>query len=689
MKHFLLIFLLLLVPVLGVLAIHPLSWPLSLLNVLVCACLTELLLFVQRMNKHPRTILKSILVAFYFLFLFLLMFEVILYDFTGKGFNNEVYFHIELESLRIALNEYPFQLIGFVMLIGVYAFLINKLLNKAISHRKTFQLLTLLVLVIAVMNSSMARFTVGFYTYIHQEKVVIDQSIMDRYNAVGVLTRDQMVTRLQTQAKAANPPKNLILLYLESFNSGLLDLAEYPALTPHLNHLTENHHQLPHLSSSFVTIEGIISSQCGTMLPMTAGNNTFLNSGQLMSNMPCLGDVLKKAGYTQYYLGGAAMEFAGKGKFLEEHGYDHIWGSEYWYANGFKKPEGVWGLSDSQLFDNAINTITEAAKNPPFNVTLLTLGTHLPGYTYEGCEPYTNSTEPFINAIHCTDQLVGQFVDELQQKQLLNDTVLMIVADHGVFPTPKMKELFGDMVQDRRLVAITNYPIGESDALMSTYDLAPTLLDMLGINHNAVFLFGRSYFDPMKSVQNYVTRYLDWQGELMVSNDPGPCHDQALSWPLNACHKQQLLSLTSQILGQYSIPKESEYLSCQLDVRLAKEPIDDGKHKVSLMLNDANHFDHFFDEGYLLNSKNISQGLFAFELGEDLSIEGHHFFRANQTAGDKFQALINQSETEILVLQVVESVAETSISASLYTNQQKRPLKNGLGHKLDSIPLCF
>ena len=81
--------------------------------------------------------------------------------------------------------------------------------------------------------------------------------------------------------------------------------------------------------------------------------------------------------------------------------------------------------------DEALARIQELhARDTPFNVTLLTLGTHIPGFQYEGCPVYPGRpNEPFLNGIHCTDYLAGQFVDQLEAKGLLGDTVLYIQGD--------------------------------------------------------------------------------------------------------------------------------------------------------------------------------------------------------------------------------------------------------------------
>ncbi|WP_162846741.1 sulfatase-like hydrolase/transferase [Marinicella litoralis] len=620
---------------------------------------------------------KALLIGFYFIYLFITLFESTLYDFTGKGFNNEVYFHIEIESLRIAFTQYPIELFGFFILVFCYSWLINFLLKtttKPIKKPMVFGALVMLCLL--TIYSPVGRFASGLYEY-NKQYAIIDQSLIQQYIDLNIINSIE-ITPNQLLKTHAPEPKNLILVYLESFNEGLMLQTQYPDLTPNLNRIADEFQVLTHLSSAYITIEGIISSQCGTMLPMTADNNTFLNSGQLMSHMPCMGDILKQAGYTQYYLGGASMAFAGKGRFLEEHGYDYIWGSEHWFSHGFKRQKGVWGLSDTELFENALSTIKTAAQTPPYNVTLLTLGTHLPGYSYPGCESYAYSDEPFIDAIHCTDQLLGKFIDALKAEKLLDEAILMVLADHGIFQTDKMEALFGDMAKDRRLIALTNYQDFIPKWPLATYDIAPTLLDMLGIQHNAVFLYGQSLLRKLDDSQRYVTRYFDWNGLKLTHNSQGTCDKtDSISWPLNDCFKNQLLKLTSQILEKHSTQETPEALSCDVDLIATKQVSETNQETRILSLNKINHFEHFYLNGYNLNSVRIKSGSFVFESDSNLNIIKHWFFRLDETGMAHQRTLFNNSQSYFLAVSLFNSEDKTNskaepntLSVQLHQNQQ-------------------
>ena len=333
-------------------------------------------------------------------------------------------------------------------------------------------------------------------------------------------------------------------------------------------------------------------------------------------------------------------------------------------------------------------------KRQPYNVTVLTLGTHLPGYIYESCQPYSGSDEQFINAIHCTDQLVGQFVKELEQAGLLENTVLMLVADHGVFRTAKMEELFGDVVDDKKLIGITNYP-QLTETTLSSYDLAPTVLDMLKVEHNASFLFGQSIFDENKNQQKHVTRLNDWQDNKMIKNPKGDCDEKTkLGWPLIKCQKNQLIGLTNQILEFYSLRDAPEPLGCHLDVQFTYEPNKNDQWKWVLRLNKNDHFGHFYHKGYLLKTNNHKAGYFAFILNEELAIEQHLYFKDDSEAKPKLNFVAGMDKHLLIVKSTLQQdktspIGEKmAIQVDFYESKAKLWSEKTTSSKIKGLDLC-
>ncbi len=617
------------------------------------------LLLVQR-----RRIGCYIMYAFYTLWLSLAAIKLLLIDFTGRGYTNDVFYHIEIESFRMGFIEYYGYFIVSIVSVTLLLFIIAKLRDQArLQVSLSINSLLFVVLGLSSYLSPMGEVLTQYYNYqSYSINEVISPEKIAIYAQTNIIQSEGLVQKRDLEVRKNSSAKNLIFVYLESFSGWLVDNDRYPNLTPFIDELSTRYQTFSHISSAYVTIEGIISSQCGILLPMSASNNTFMKEQAIMDSLPCLADVLHEADYTQYYLGGADMEFAGKGRFLKSHGYDFVWGLGYWTQQGFKQRAGVWGLSDSELFEQALKTIRKAHKNPPYNVTLLTLGTHIPGYVYEGCPEYDAASDRFVNAVHCTDYLLGNFIESLERENLLDNALLVVIADHGIFPNPDMRKLFGDQVTNRQLIGLTNSKSALPDTPVSSYDIAPSVLDLLEINHNAKFLFGMSVFDDNKINHKHTTRYGDWLGLEIVANNKGDCiENQPVQWPMNACEKRQLLKLTNSILSQYTRSSDNENLACDLSVSVNLVEMEG-----SVKINGVNHFKHFYQGGRFLKAKKVESGIFLFEIDGKDQIINHLYYPFNKKGMLSYDAFKKSSQ------------AVTSLTIARYKNAEELALNLGL-----------
>jgi hypothetical protein len=485
-----------------------------------------------------------------------------LIHFTGSGFTQEFFIHFEWQSFLIAVEEYGLLLAAaFVMTISL-AFLgwLTREQMPRLSLGKSVTLVVVCTTALLLLRAVMPEWQLFRSWQAWSTPVVtgLDPDLASSFEELGLVETD-LIGKNRLRADPKGQPKNLILLYLESVGVNLIGREDWPELMPNLADLIDEHALLEHIwTSSYITIEGITNSQCGTLFPFVRGSDTMAEGDGIASDLPCLGDVLDAAGYHQVYMGGAGMSFAGKGSFLAAHGYDELKGLEHWQQQGLAQRPGKWGLSDPELFDLSIQELQRLRTlGQPFNLTMLTIGTHLPGYSYRECTPYSASESAFLSALHCTDQLLGRWLKRLREEGLLDDTVLVITADHHIFPNPAMRELFGNSVMDRRLPLIV---LGEDlpepvHRVGAGYDLAPTILDLLGVSHNARFVLGRSLLRESSRPNYFVKRYADVHEGSVLDNGELDCRDDWLSrpsLPLDACSKRNLLDLLGAIKAELS-----------------------------------------------------------------------------------------------------------------------------------------
>lgn len=491
---------------------------------------------------------------------------------SGNGFTDEVFIHLEPRSFAVSWEQYRglwLLLLGMLALLPGLVWWLLRIVPRV--QARTGLLLALAMLVIvALTRQGLPQWMLvdAARTWYAPKLLDLPAAELQRWRSSSLIEVD-LPKKSTIRATLAEPPRNLILVYLESVGQGVIEHPDYPGLMPNLSRRLQANGLLEdYFAASYITIEGITNSQCGTLFPFEGGSESLAGFDNLAEEQPCLGDVLQRAGYAQTYLGGADIGFAGKGHFLAAHGYDPVWGMEHWRELGFSQRPGGWGLGDPDLFEQALLELERLrAGGRPFNLTLLTIGTHLPGFTYAECTPY-GSNEPFIEALNCTDQLLEHFLRRLETEGHLEDTLVVVTADHHVFPNPLMRRLFGDAaVWNKRLPLIilgAGSPAHAAVPAGAGYDLAPTLLELLGVEHTARFALGRSLLQAASARDYFPTRYMDVHDGDYRNGPAGDCSADPPELPLNRCEKAALKTVLRMQNAAFSLTAP-----VRLDCRIA------------------------------------------------------------------------------------------------------------------------
>lgn len=293
--------------------------------------------------------------------------------------------------------------------------------------------------------------------------------------------------------------KNLVVLYLESVERTYLDRALFPGLMPRLSTLEKQALSFTDVRQVFGTgwtIAGMVASQCGLPLVTPGHGNSMAGTDQFLPEAHCLGDVLKHAGYNLNYMGGADLDFAGKGTFYRTHGFQSISGLHE-LKHQLRDPSftSSWGLYDDDLYNLAQARFDDLAQqSQPFGLFMLTLDTHPPkGHRSKQCGTalYGNGDNAMLNAVHCADQLASNFIEHVVNGPHAKDTVLLVVSDHLAMRNSAWSLLEKGHRRNLALVFDADHPGGLIDKPGATIDLAPTILQLLG-GDATHFGYGRS-----------------------------------------------------------------------------------------------------------------------------------------------------------------------------------------------------
>jgi phosphoglycerol transferase MdoB-like AlkP superfamily enzyme len=134
-----------------------------------------------------------------------------------------------------------------------------------------------------------------------------------------------------------------------------------------------------------------------------------------------------------------------------------------------------------------------------------------------------------LNAIHCTDYAIGILMETLEAGGYLDDTVVIMMGDHTMFPSPESAAALGPLSAGwfgRVFMAILQpSPEGSVPAPVDmagyTPDLAPTALDALGFHPVPKFPVGHSLLGPDNPARVLVApRYQVIDGR-MIPERPG------------------------------------------------------------------------------------------------------------------------------------------------------------------------
>ena len=303
--------------------------------------------------------------------------------------------------------------------------------------------------------------------------------------ALQALNMSDYVAKSQINSQQG---KNIIVLSLESFEQGFLDFAD---ITPNLRQLKQQYTFFPNMpmsAGSTWTTASMYTYMTG--VPFLIGEHSTsplknANTTQLVT----LGDVLKQAGYqTRYVMAGP--EFAGIGHTAEVLGMQVI--SDKTYPG--KYPNAPFGLYDKDILEIAKLQIQEMKKtDKPFALFISTVSTHAPnGFHDDRMTAVISPKQDNMSFVAASlDYNLGQFIDQLKQQGMLDNTVFYIFPDHlmmgaGTETVKKLSE------KERKLYLLTNANIDDlqksPNQTIYQIDLPRLILNGAQIKTNAKFL---------------------------------------------------------------------------------------------------------------------------------------------------------------------------------------------------------
>lgn len=196
------------------------------------------------------------------------------------------------------------------------------------------------------------------------------------------------------------------------------------------------------------------------------------------------GSVMRNLGYHSSFIYGGYGYFDNMNYFFGNNGFEVVDRTDIpsvRFAN-------IWGVSDEDLFDRSLDYFDKRhADGKPFFSIVMTTSNHKPFTFREGVPGVPASGGGRAAGVRYADFALGYFLDEAAKHAWFDNTVFVVLADHGArvygkAEIPLRTYEIPMMIYSPKLVAPKM--VG---TLTSQIDVAPTVLGLLGLPYEAPF----------------------------------------------------------------------------------------------------------------------------------------------------------------------------------------------------------
>jgi arylsulfatase A-like enzyme len=331
--------------------------------------------------------------------------------------------------------------------------------------------------------------------------------------------RDKINLKFAGSGRQGQP--NIILILIESFNANFVE-AKAPdgiAYTPNFNSLISKGLYIDRFyGNSIQTCKG----QAAVFYSILPGINGKIFVDYPDLNITGFPSLLRDSGYhTIFFQAFHNLKFDNTTHNMHKAGFSVVKS----YAEFRKKEDRPyiwgWGVEDKIFYERAFELLdAEHAKNPgkPLFASLMTVGTHIPcdGMPVESRTIYKdpkNIKEKYSNALRLSDSQLPGFFELLKQRKYLENTIVIITADHS-FP---MKEhgLYNNEIcfydEAFRIPFLVIWdgvikPERVNNTAYSQIDIGPTIADLARIKKGRHNMTGITVFDRKKDNTVYLVQ---------------------------------------------------------------------------------------------------------------------------------------------------------------------------------------
>jgi len=327
---------------------------------------------------------------------------------------------------------------------------------------------------------------------------LLNKTVYSRPAASGYPLEKTPLPKRSALPFAIQTRPNVVIILMESVRA--LECGAYggsPTLTPNLDRLAAQGIQFQNFyANGCQTVRAEFAIQT-SYLPRLVGAPEYRQCPKL--SVLTLPQVLKMKGYRTLWISSYSPTYDDKIGFLSAHGIESFYSDP-----PTTSPKRGWGPPDEDLFRYVRDVLSK--EKQPFFAEVMTLSNH---YPWQDGIPTASQTPPvrgeslyqsYAQGIYYTDYAIGQFLEAIRGTPLAENTVFVVLGDHGIWLFPERESLRGLASRQEayfRIPCLLWSPRllkpQRIAALGSQIDLAPTILDLLDIAVPNAFL-GTSLF---------------------------------------------------------------------------------------------------------------------------------------------------------------------------------------------------
>ncbi|GIP49885.1 sulfatase-like hydrolase/transferase [Paenibacillus timonensis] len=361
--------------------------------------------------------------------------------------------------------------------------------------------------------------------------------------------------------------KNLIIIQMESFQNFLIDLKiDGQEVTPNMNKLVKENTYFNH----FYQMVGQGNTSDAEFVVNTSfyiPYNEAATQNYPDKELPSLPKLMRDQGYDTATFHTNVVDFWNRGELYKAIGFNRYY-DQKWFGT---EDTVFFGPSDEVLYKKTAEELDRMQQTgQPFYTQVISMTAHHPFTTphekdkIQLPERYQdNMVGDYLRAQSYADYALGQFIQDLKQRGIWDNSVVMIYGDHLGLPMYSldkhglelMKEIYG---RDYSYIDMINIPMlihapgVDTPAVMNNVggqvDILPTVANLLGVNLDNHIHFGEDILNQT-SYNLLPQRYYLPSGSFL--NDqalfiPGVWYNDGTKYPLAKDGVKQALTTESE-----------------------------------------------------------------------------------------------------------------------------------------------